>query len=123
MMCAIAKLVTVMSERLPVLVPRNVVPMQSHESSITFNPCRSAISRILSQSGAFPARFGINIALVFSVISFSICATSTLYVSGSTSTNTGTQPPRTMGDTSVEKVNGDVITSAPLGRSSNSSAK
>lgn len=103
LMCAIAKLVTVMSEREPVLVPRRVVPMQSHESSITLRPYLSAMSQMASQSGALPTRFGIRMAPVLSVIISSILVTSTLWVSGSTSTKTGTQPPRTIGETSFER--------------------
>src|SRR3979409_1356119 len=76
-----------------------------------------------SQSGALPIKFGNSIALVFDEIMCSILVTSTLNVSGSTSMNTGTQPARTIGAISVEKVSGEVITSEPAGRSSNSIAR
>jgi hypothetical protein len=44
-------------------------------------------------------------------------------VSGSTSTNTGTSPARTIGATSVENVSGEVMISAPRGRPSSSTAR
>ena len=55
---------TVMSERVPVGVPRSVAPSASHESSITWRPCASAMARMRSQSGQLPMRFGTRIALV-----------------------------------------------------------
>ena len=64
MMCESAKLVTLMSERAPVGVPRSFAPRQSHESSTTWRPCRSAMARIASQSGQLPMRFGTSSALV-----------------------------------------------------------
>ena len=76
-----------------------------------------------SQSGALPIRLGKSSAPVRSVIISSIRSTSTQYVSGSQSTNTGIQPPRTIGATSVENVSAQVTTSAPGGRSSSSSAR
>ena len=90
---------------------------------MTARPCRSATSRMRSQSGAFPARFGIRIAFVAGPIIASIASTSTLNVSGSTSTNTGTSPARMSGARSVENVSGDVMTSDPGGRSSSSTAR
>ena len=59
-----AKLVTVMSERSPVRVPRSRESSTSHESSTTARPWRSAISRIASQSGMLPHRLGTRIAFV-----------------------------------------------------------
>ena len=53
----------------------------------------------------------------------SILASSTLNVSGRTSTKTGTRPARTIGATSVEKVSGEVMTSLPFGRSRSSTAR
>ena len=78
MMCDNAKLVTLRSDRVPVGAPRNLDPSASQESSTTCSPYRSAISRMLSQSGALPIRFGARIALVRSVIIASIRATSML---------------------------------------------
>ncbi len=92
MMCAMAKLVTLMSERVPVGVPRNVAPSASHESSTTSSPWSSASRRTASQSGALPIRFGRKIAFVRGPTSSSILDTSALNVSGSTSTKTGTRP-------------------------------
>ena len=66
-----------------------------------------------SQSGALPARFGSRIAFDAGPIIASIASTSTLKVSGSTSTNTGTSPARISGARSVEKVSGEVMTSEP----------
>ena len=123
MMCELAKLVTLIVERAPVGVPRSVAPSVSHESSITGRPWRAAISAMRSQSGAFPMRLGNSSAPVRSVIISSIRSTSTQYVSGSQSTNTGTQPPRTIGATSVENVSAHVTTSAPGWRPSSSSAR
>ena len=76
MMCESAKLVTLKSERAPVGVPRSCAPRQSHESSITERPWRSAIARIASQSGQLPIRFGARIARVSGPIASSIRATS-----------------------------------------------
>ena len=53
----------------------------------------------------------------------SIASTSTLYVSGSTSTNTGTRPARTIGAMSVENVTADVMISSPGCRPSSSTAR
>ena len=63
-MCEGEKLVTVMSARAAVGVPRKVAPSASQESSMTVSPWRSATPRMTSQSGALPARFGIRIARV-----------------------------------------------------------
>jgi hypothetical protein len=49
--------------------------------------------------------------------------TSALNVSASISTNTGTNPARTIDEMSVENVHVDVITSEPGGRFNNSTAK
>ena len=92
MMCESANDVTETSDRVPVGVPRKVDPRASHESSMTFRSCASAILRIASQSGTLPIRFGARIAFVRGPIIGSIASTSMLYVSGSTSTNTGTRP-------------------------------
>ena len=92
MMCAIEKLVQLMSARAPVGVPRSVAPKASHVSSMTLRPWRSATSRTTSQSGAFPARLGSRMARVRSVTSSSILAASVLKVFGAASTNTGTRP-------------------------------
>ena len=123
MMCASAKLVTLMSERVPVGVPRSFAPSASHESSITLRPWASAMARMRSQSGALPMRFGARIAFVRGEIMASIASTSMLYVSGSTSTNTGTIPARTSGAMSVENVTADVMTSSPGSHPSSSTAR
>ena len=78
MMCARAKLVTLMSERVPVGVPRSVAPSASHESSITLRPWASAMARMRSQSGALPIRFGTRIAFVRGAIMASMPSTSML---------------------------------------------
>ena len=78
MMCDSAKLVTLMCERVPVGVPRSREPSASHESSTTVRPCRSAMARMRSQSGALPIRFGARIARVRGVIIASIASTSML---------------------------------------------
>lgn len=77
MMWESAKLVSEMSERVPVGVPRSVAPRQSQRSSISFSPRRSAIARRTSQSGQFPIRFGISIAFVRGPIAASMRSTST----------------------------------------------
>ena len=59
-----AKLVTPMSLRVPVRVPRSHESRTSHESSTTLSPWRSAMARIASQSGQLPTRLGVRIALV-----------------------------------------------------------
>ena len=123
MMCERAKLVTLMSERVPVGVPRKVAPSASHESSITRRPRSSAMARMRSQSGALPIRLGASTAFVSGEISRSSASTSRLYVSGSTSTNTGTSPARTIAAMSVENVSTEVRTSLPGGRSSSSTAR
>ena len=58
MMWESAKLVSPMSARVAVGLPRSDDPSESHESSITCRSCRSAISRTRSQSGALPMRSG-----------------------------------------------------------------
>ena len=78
MMCARAKLVTLMSERVPVGVPRSLAPRASHESSITLRPWASAIGRMRSQSGQLPMRLGARIALVRGEIIASMPSTSML---------------------------------------------
>lgn len=123
MMCDRAKLVSEMSARVPVGVPRRVSPRASQESSTTFRPCRSAISRMTSQSGALPIRFGARIARVRSVTMASMASASIWNVSGVTSTNTGTTPLRTIGAMSVENVTALVITSSPGSRSRTSMAR
>lgn len=64
-----------------------------------------------------------RIALVAGVIISSMRATSIWYVNGSTSTNTGTCPARTIGARSVEKVTAAVMISEPAGRSRSSTAR
>ncbi len=123
MMCARAKLVTLMSERVPVGVPRSLAPSASHESSITWRPWSSAMARMRSQSGALPMRLGARIALVRGEIIASMPSTSMLKVSGSTSTKAGTMPDRTSGAMSVEKVTAAVITSSPGSHPSSSTAR
>ena len=81
------------------------------------------MARMRSQSGALPIRFGARIAFVRGEIMASMPSTSMLKVSGSTSTNAGTIPARTIGATSVENVTADVITSSPGSRSSSSTAR
>jgi hypothetical protein len=117
-----AKLVTEMSARRPVRVPRRYVSSTSQLSSTTRRPWRSAMSRIASQSGQLPTRFGVMIAFVRGPIIPSILLTSIWNVSGSTSTNAGTIPLRTSGAMSLENVSGDVITSSPGSQPSRSTA-
>jgi hypothetical protein len=62
-------------------------------------------------------------ARVFGPIIASTCLTSMLNVSGSTSTKAGTSPFFTIGATVVAKVSAGVITSAPAGRPSSSTAR
>ena len=50
-------------------------------------------------------------------------STSMLKVSGSTSTNAGTMPARTMGAMSVENVTADVMISSPGSQPSSSTAR
>ncbi len=90
MMCERAKLVREMSARAPVGVPRSVRPRASQESSTTTRSWRSAISRMASQSGALPMRFGVRMALVRGVTMASMASTSIWKVSGVTSTKAGT---------------------------------
>ncbi len=123
MTCASAKLVTLMSERVPVGVPRSLEPRASHESSITLRPWASAMARMRSQSGQLPMRLGARIALVRVEIMASMPSTSMLKVSGSTSTNAGTSPARTRGAMSVENVTAEVITSSPGSHPSSSTAR
>ncbi len=123
MMCESAKLVRLMSARVPVGVPRNVSPRASQLSSTTESPWRSAIARIASQSGALPIRFGARIALVRGPIIASIASTSIWNVSAVMSTNAGTAPARRIGATSVENVTALVTTSSPGSRSRTSTAR
>ena len=123
MMCERAKLVRLMSARAPVGVPRSVSPRASHESSTTLRPWRSAMSRIASQSGALPMRFGARIALVRGPIIASMPSTSIWKVSGVTSTNAGTTPARTSGAMSVENVTAAVTISSPGSSPSTSTAR
>ncbi len=123
MMCESANEVTEMSDRSPVGEPRNVEPRASHESSTTRRPWTSAMARMRSQSGTLPMRFGTSTARVAGVIAASMASTSMLNVSGSTSTNDGTAPARTIGATSVENVTAAVTTSSPGWRSSSSTAR
>jgi hypothetical protein len=78
MMWLRAKLVTEMSDRVPVGVPRSVAPSESQLSSITCSPWASAMARRRSQSGALPIRFGARIALVRGPIMASTPSTSRL---------------------------------------------
>jgi hypothetical protein len=104
-------------------VPRNVDPSASQESSTTSRSWASAIARMRSQSGTLPMRFGTRMARVRGPIIGSIASTSTLKVSGSTSTNTGTSPARTIGATSVENVTAEVTISSPGSSPSSSTAR
>ncbi len=123
MMWERAKLVSEMSARAPVGVPRRVSPRASQESSTTMRPWRSAMARMASQSGALPMRFGVRIALVFGPIMASMASTSIWKVSGVTSTKAGTMPVRSMGAMSVEKVTAAVTISSPGSRSRASMAR
>ena len=76
MMWLRAKLVTLISARVPVGVPRRVAPSASQESSMTMSPWPSAMARIASQSGQLPMRFGARIAFVRGVIISSMRSTS-----------------------------------------------
>ena len=87
------------------------------------SPCRSAMARMASQSGALPMRFGARIAFVRGPIISSIASTSIWNVSGVTSTNAGTMPARTIGAMSVEKVTAAVTISSPGSRPSTSMAR
>ena len=113
MACVRAKLVATTSALVPVRVPRSHESSTSQLSSITSNPCRSAISRMRSQSGQLPTRSGARIARVRGLIISSMRSTSIWNVSGSTSTNAGTMPDCTSGATSDENVTTGVITSSP----------
>ena len=64
-----------------------------------------------------------RIAFVRAVIRSSMRATSIWYVSGSTSTSTGTMPDCTIGAMSVENVSTDVMISSPGSQWSRSRAR
>ena len=108
-----AKLVTLISDRVPVRSPRCQLLRTSHESSMTLSSCASAIALIWSQSGQLPHRLGVRMAFVLGPIMSTICVASIWYVLGSMSTKTGTIPDWTMGAISVENVMGEVMISSP----------
>ena len=118
-----AKLVTLMSARVPVRVPRSHESSTSQLSSMTGTPCASAIWRMRSQSGQLPTRLGARMPFVRGPIISSILSTSIWYVSGSTSTIAGRIPDCTIGAMSAENVTTGVTMSSPGSHPSRSMAR
>ena len=123
MMCDNAKLVTEMSERVPVGVPaqgcaERVARVFDDREAVPIGDLADAVpvGRVAGQV-RHEDRAGLRADHLLDR------STSTLKVSGSTSTNTGTRLLRMSGARSVENVTGEVITSEPGSRSSSSIAR
>src|SRR6056300_818838 len=92
-----------------------VFVMVSAESSKRITPGKA--SRMASQLGTFPMRFGNKIHLVWGVTTALNCSKLGTYVLRPTSQNTGLRPSCTRGATVVENPHAGVTTSLRLGRS------
>src|SRR5580658_4367576 len=97
----------------PAPCPFHIAPCACAQSSITFKLCFFAMRKISSMSAKRIPRWTGRIAFVFGVMACSISFVSRQYVSGSTSTQTGTALSSSTGPTVPSHVYAGTITSSP----------